>query len=78
MERNEQVMKNLNLSGCGLEIGPSYNPVLPKKNGYDVKVLDYTTREGLVDHYRDDPNVKIFSTTLKKWTMSGTESGTLN
>ena len=58
MERNEQVMKNLNLSGCGLEIGPSYNPVLPKKNGYDVKVLDYTTREGLIDHYRDDPNVK--------------------
>jgi hypothetical protein len=34
-------------SGKGLEIGPSHNPLMPKKMGFDVEVLDYLDAEGL-------------------------------
>ena len=33
--------------GQGLEIGPSHNPIAPKKNGYKVHVLDHGTAEDL-------------------------------
>jgi hypothetical protein len=44
-------------SGVGLEIGPSFNPLLPKSAGYRVETLDHATADELRDKYRNDPNV---------------------
>lgn len=45
------------LSGKGLEIGPSFNPVCPKRCGYDVEILDHTDQEGLRQKYQEHTNV---------------------
>ena len=34
-----------------LEIGPSLNPVVPKAEGYNARVLDHTDQAGLVEKY---------------------------
>lgn len=43
-----------------LEIGPAHNPILPRREGYDTRNVDYLDRDGLVDKYKDfaqyDPN----------------------
>ena len=41
----------LNLSGHGLEIGPSWRPLLPKAKGYDVRVADHLDQAGLIAKY---------------------------
>ncbi len=41
----------LNLGGLGLEIGPSWRPLLPKAKGYDVRVADHLDQAGLVAKY---------------------------
>jgi 2-polyprenyl-3-methyl-5-hydroxy-6-metoxy-1,4-benzoquinol methylase len=38
-----------------LEIGPSYNPILPKKEGYNVVVLDHEDQNGLREKYAKSP-----------------------
>jgi 2-polyprenyl-3-methyl-5-hydroxy-6-metoxy-1,4-benzoquinol methylase len=38
-----------------LEIGPSYNPILPKKDGYNVVVLDHEDQNGLRKKYANSP-----------------------
>lgn len=52
MDRTRWVLSGIDTSGLGLEIGPSYNPTAPKSGGYDIRVLDHTDRQGLVDKYR--------------------------
>jgi SAM-dependent methyltransferase len=42
-----------------IEIGPSYNPIAPKAEGWKTKTLDHTTREGLIAHYRGEPGVDV-------------------
>ena len=41
----------LDLSGHGLEIGASWRPLLPKADGYDVRVADHLDQAGLVAKY---------------------------
>lgn len=41
-------------SGFGLEIGPSYNPLLPKSKGFRVETLDYTDQAGLIEKFKND------------------------
>jgi hypothetical protein len=36
-----------------LEIGPSYNPLAPRSEGWSTCVVDHATREELVEKYRD-------------------------
>lgn len=36
----------------GLEIGPSLRPCAPKSDGYNVEIVDWLNREGLIDKYR--------------------------
>jgi len=39
--------------GCRvLEIGPAHNAILPKRDGYNTKTVDYLDREGLVEKYK--------------------------
>jgi hypothetical protein len=49
----------IDLSGIGLEIGPGYNPLLPKSFGHRVETLDHATAEQIREKYRNDPSVDI-------------------
>ena len=40
-----------------IEIGPSLNPLAPKREGWNVTVVDHETREGLIHKYRHDATV---------------------
>lgn len=51
MERLEKILKNIDRNGLGVEIGPSHNPVAPRKDGYHVEVIDHLTRDQLVSKY---------------------------
>jgi len=53
MNRSEKITYLCNLKGKGLEIGPSFNPVLPKKEGYDVETIDHLDKKGLIEKYRE-------------------------
>lgn len=39
--------------GKGLEIGPSFNPLVRKADGFDVRIVDHLSAEGLREKYRD-------------------------
>ena len=54
LTRTEKVMKLVNQKGLGLEIGPSFHPIAPKKLGYNVHTLDLCSAEELRWKYRDD------------------------
>jgi SAM-dependent methyltransferase len=51
--RKDIILRDINAAGLGLEIGPSHNPVAPKKEGFRVHVMDHLSREGLVEKYKD-------------------------
>lgn len=52
-DRKQIILRDLDPKGLGLEIGPSHNPVAPKKDGFRVHVMDHLSREGLVEKYKD-------------------------
>lgn len=39
--------------GLFLEIGPAHNAILPKREGFDTRTVDYLDRSGLVDKYKN-------------------------
>lgn len=47
-------LKHVDKNGLGLEIGPSFNPVAPKKDGYHVEIIDHMSRDGLIEKYKND------------------------
>ena len=49
--RFELITRPIDLSGLGLEIGPSWRPLLPKAGGYNVRVADHLDQAGLVAKY---------------------------
>ena len=53
------MLSMLDVSGHGLEIGPSYNPFLRKDEGYAVETLDYASQDALIAKYRDTPDVDV-------------------
>jgi SAM-dependent methyltransferase len=53
MSRKEKVLRYIDASGRGLEIGPSHNPIAPKREGYQVHIIDHLSREGLLAKYKD-------------------------
>lgn len=59
MNRKQFISEQLNINGKGLEIGPGYNPIFPKKEGYNVKTLDHASGETLRKKYSSDQNVDI-------------------
>jgi hypothetical protein len=42
-----------------IEIGPSYNPLAPKAQGWRSYALDHADRDSLVEKYRHDPSVNV-------------------
>ncbi len=50
--RNEKILNKLNKNGVGLEVGPSFSPVAPKSEGYNVEILDHADAETLQTKYQ--------------------------
>jgi hypothetical protein len=50
-ERSKRALAGIDRSGLGLEIGPSYSPLVPKRSGARVEIVDHATREELVAKY---------------------------
>ncbi len=53
MNRHEILLSMFDSKGKGLEIGPSFNPLLPKAQGYDVEILDHLDAAALREKYKD-------------------------
>lgn len=51
MSRNDRIFADIDRKGLGLEIGPSYNPVAPRRAGFNVEIIDHLDRAGLVEKY---------------------------
>jgi predicted SAM-dependent methyltransferase len=49
--RNAKIMSLLKNDGIGLEVGPSHNPIAPKKLGYKTEIVDHLDKAGLIDKY---------------------------
>jgi len=59
MDRRELLLSMFDASGFGLEVGPSYSPLLPKRRGYNVETVDHANAEELREKYRNDVSVDI-------------------
>ena len=53
MNRKRKALLHINQRGQGLEIGPSHNPIAPKKDGYNVHIIDHACREDLIAKYKN-------------------------
>jgi SAM-dependent methyltransferase len=53
MDRTEKALCCIDVDGRGLELGPSYSPLVTKASGHSVETLDHATREELVSKYRE-------------------------
>jgi hypothetical protein len=49
--RRDFAFRTADRAGAALEIGPAHNPILPKRDGFDTKTVDYLDRDGLVEKY---------------------------
>lgn len=47
----ERMLSEITKEQFGLEIGPSLRPCAPKSEGYHVEIVDYMSRQGLIDKY---------------------------
>lgn len=52
MDRVEKALHTLDLTGRGLEVGPSYNPLVTKASGARIETVDHATQAELVEKYR--------------------------
>lgn len=59
MDRTAYLRSLIDVAGFGLEIGPSYNPLLPKSAGFNVQTVDYTDADGLRAKYAGSPHADV-------------------
>ncbi len=52
LSRFDKVMSLIDKNGLGLEIGPGFNPLAPKKQGFNVHVLDHVSTEELREKFQ--------------------------
>ena len=52
-ERAGRALAAIDLSGVGLEIGPSYNPLVPKASGARVEIVDHLPTSDLIEKYQN-------------------------
>ena len=50
-QRKARVLATIDRNGLGVEIGPSHDPIAPKREGFRVHVIDHAPREELVAKY---------------------------
>ena len=51
MDFRHHIRETISKSARGIELGASYNPILPKAEGYDVLIVDHTDEAGLRAKY---------------------------
>ena len=54
-DRRALLLKYVTKEKIGLEIGPYVNPLAPKSEGYDVRVLDVFDQKTLIRRASKDP-----------------------
>jgi SAM-dependent methyltransferase len=59
MDRKRRLLSLFDATGVGLEIGPSFNPLLPKRDGYNVETLDHLSAADLREKYKSAPDVDL-------------------
>jgi SAM-dependent methyltransferase len=64
--KEQKVLHELNLQGLGLEIGPSHNPIAPKKDGYNVEILDHLSAADLRAKYRDHGDLGVDTSKIEE------------
>lgn len=52
LSRQDKALWGADRKGRGLEVGPSINPIAPKRLGFDVQILDHLDAAGLRAKYR--------------------------
>src|SRR6185437_12613506 len=50
-QRKARVLATIDRNGLGVEIGPSHDPIAPKRDGFKVHVIDHASREELIAKY---------------------------
>jgi DNA-binding winged helix-turn-helix (wHTH) protein len=75
MDRTTLLRSLINVDGVGLEIGPSFNPLLPKSEGFNVETVDYADADGLRAKYRDTTNVDIAAIENVDYVIKGSGLG---
>lgn len=56
-ERSQQVLRSISKSDKGIEIGPWFAPLAPKREGFNCLTLDVFDGATLRDKARGDPNI---------------------
>lgn len=64
VDRRDAILKYITRNKRGLEIGPWFNPIAPKREGYRCLVLDVFNSETLRKRAVDDPNIAAASIPL--------------
>jgi hypothetical protein len=57
MNRIELLQSNKNSKHLGLEIGPYFAPIFPKKDGWNVRNVDVFDTEELIERAKLDPAI---------------------
>lgn len=58
-DRLKRIFEFINKDGKGLEIGPSYSPLAPKREKFNVHIVDHLPTTELIEKYREDELVDI-------------------
>jgi len=56
MNREDLIKKYILKHEKGIEISPWHNPIVPKRNGYNVQILDILDTTELIEKFKADPN----------------------
>lgn len=59
ISRGDEIRSLFDASGLCLEIGPSYDPLLPRAMGHAVETVDYMDAAGLRAKYATNPNIDL-------------------
>jgi SAM-dependent methyltransferase len=59
MERKQLLLSLFDLSGVGLEIGPGFDPLVPKSSGRRIETVDHASAAELREKYRNAASVDI-------------------
>ncbi len=57
MQRTDRILKYANVSGKGIEVAPYFNPIVAKRDGHDVLIMDVFDTETLRAGAQEDPNI---------------------
>src|SRR5262245_9645324 len=59
MERKQLLLSLINLAGVGLEIGPGFDPAVPKSSRRRIETVDHASAAELREKYRNDAKVDL-------------------